>query len=143
MIGNRKTTKTKGQSLVEMALTLPLLLLVVLGFIDLGRAVYYYSALGNAVREGARFAIVQRHLDTTDGTQQDNDTIAKVTNYSVAVPIQASDVTVDRVDETGTPDADGLFVIVTATFQFDPVTPFINPLTLTGESTMMLTPYGR
>jgi len=143
MINSRKNSKTHGQSLVETALTLPLLLLVVLGFIDLGRAVYYYSAIGNAVREGARFAIVQRDLDTTDGSQQDDDTIAQVTGYSVAVPIVASDVTVDRVDENGTLDADGLYVIVRARFDFDPVIPFINPLELTAESTMMLTPYGR
>lgn len=143
MIEPRKINKTRGQSLVEMALTLPVLLLVVLGFIDLGRAVYYYSAIGNAVREGARYATVQRHLDTTDGTQQDIDTIARVTGYSVAVPIQASDVSVDRVDETGALKADGLYVVVTATFDFDPVVPFINPITLTAESTMMLTPYGR
>ena len=142
MMNYRNTTKTRGQSLVEMALTLPVLLLLILGFIDLGRAVYYYSALGNAVREGARFATVQRHLDTTDVTMR-GDIIGKVTGYSVAVPIQAGDVSVDRVDDTGTLNAEGIYVIVAADFQFNPVIPFINPITLSAESTMMLTPYGR
>jgi len=144
----RKPPKTRGQSLVEMALTLPALLLLILGFVDLGRAVYYYAALGNAVREGARFASVQRHLDTTDGTPQDDDTIAKVTGYSVAVPIQSTNVEVDRVkyDETTNTyldDLDGLYVIVTASFTFDPVIPFLNPITLSSESTMLLAPYAR
>jgi len=139
----QKSMKTRGQSLVEMALTLPVLLLLILGFIDLGRAVYYYSALGNAVREGARFASVQRHLDTTDGTQHDNDAIAKVTGYSVAVPIQAANVEVDRVDDAGNLDPSGLFVMVSASFTFDPVIPFINPITLSSESNMLLAPYAR
>jgi Flp pilus assembly protein TadG len=144
----QKANKSRGQSLVEMALTLPVLLLLVLGFIDLGRAVYYYSALSNAVREGARFAIVQKNLDTTDGTQQDDDTIAKVTGYSVAVPILAGDVTVDRmsyddVTKTYFADPTGLYVIVSASFAFDPVVPFINPITLSSESTMLLTPFAR
>ena len=143
MMEYRKTTKTRGQSLVEMALTLPALLLLILGFVDLGRAVYYYAALGNAVREGARFASVQLDLDTMDGTQQDIDTITRVTSYSVAVPIQASDVKVDRVDDLGINDADGIFVMVTASFTFDPVIPFLNPITLSSESNMLLAPYAR
>ncbi len=143
MMEYRKTTKTRGQSLVEMALTLPALLLLILGFVDLGRAVYYYSALGNAVREGARFASVQLDLDTTDGTQQDIDTITRVTSYSVAVPIQATDVQVDRVDDLGNGDPNGIFVMVTASFTFNPVIPFLNPITLSSESNMLLAPYAR
>ncbi len=46
----------RGQGLVEFALVLPLILLVIIVFIELGRIVYFYSALNNAVREGARYA---------------------------------------------------------------------------------------
>jgi len=48
----------KGQSLVEMALLLPVLLLLAVVTFDLGRAVYYYSAVYNAAKEGARFGII-------------------------------------------------------------------------------------
>ena len=54
----RHPLRESGQELVEYALTLPIFLLLVFGIFDLGRGVYYYSALQNAAREGARYAIV-------------------------------------------------------------------------------------
>lgn len=53
----------KGQSLVEFALILPVALMLLIGFFDLGRAVFYYSSLTNAVREWTRHAIVDPELD--------------------------------------------------------------------------------
>ena len=50
------TGREHGQSAVELALTLPMLLLIVLGTLDLGRALFAYVAVTNAAREGARFA---------------------------------------------------------------------------------------
>lgn len=48
----------RGQSLVEFALLIPMVLILLLGFFDLGRALVYYSTLSNAVREGTRKGIV-------------------------------------------------------------------------------------
>lgn len=48
----------KGAALVEMAIALPLLLLVVWGMIDFARAYYTSNSLSTAVREGARYAAV-------------------------------------------------------------------------------------
>lgn len=45
--------------IVEFALIFPVLLIVITGIIDLGRAYYTRNALVSAVREGARFAAVQ------------------------------------------------------------------------------------
>lgn len=47
-----------GQSLVEFALVLPVLLLIITGIFDLGRAVWQENTLAYAAREGTRFAIV-------------------------------------------------------------------------------------
>lgn len=44
-----------GQSLVEIALLMPVLLVLLLGAVDLGRAFYAYVAITNAAREGARY----------------------------------------------------------------------------------------
>lgn len=44
-----------GQSLVELALALPLLLLILIGLADFGRAFYYTSAVASAAREGAAY----------------------------------------------------------------------------------------
>jgi Flp pilus assembly protein TadG len=44
----------RGQSLVEFALSSVVLLLLVGGLVDIGRAIYISEALSNAAREGAR-----------------------------------------------------------------------------------------
>jgi hypothetical protein len=50
----------RGQSLVEFALIFPVVIFMLLGFLDIGRAIFYYSSLSNAVREGTRAGIVNR-----------------------------------------------------------------------------------
>jgi hypothetical protein len=50
---------TRGQSLVEAALSLPILLLLVLGIADLGRFAYYAIAVSNATREAAQLAATE------------------------------------------------------------------------------------
>lgn len=52
--GNKSHT-FRGQSLVEFALLLPLLMLILLGILDLGRITASYVILENAAREGARY----------------------------------------------------------------------------------------
>jgi len=51
--GNRQ----QSQALIEFALISPVLLLLVFGIIDIGRAVFYYDTLNHAAREGARTAV--------------------------------------------------------------------------------------
>ena len=51
----RDDGKRRGQSLVELAISLPLLLLLMLGTIDLGRMFFDYIQLRNAAREGAAY----------------------------------------------------------------------------------------
>ena len=58
----RRRRSGRGQALVEFALVLPLLVLLMLGLFDLGRAVYAFSTVNNAAREGGRLAIVDQTL---------------------------------------------------------------------------------
>jgi len=46
-----------GQSMVEFAVLAPVFFMLLLGTIDLGRAVYIYNSISDAAREGARAAI--------------------------------------------------------------------------------------
>jgi hypothetical protein len=46
---------SNGQSLVEFALVVPLLLLLVLGAVEIGRAAYYAIAVVNAARSGVQY----------------------------------------------------------------------------------------
>lgn len=52
----RTRHRRRGQSLVELALVLPVLLLIVLVAIDFGRAFFGYVVLTNASRIGANYA---------------------------------------------------------------------------------------
>jgi Flp pilus assembly protein TadG len=47
-----------GQSLIEFALMLPIVLLIITGLFDTGRAVWQENTLAYAAREGTRYAIV-------------------------------------------------------------------------------------
>jgi Flp pilus assembly protein TadG len=50
--------RSRGQALVETALVLPVFLALLLGIVDMGRAVWATTSLASAAREAARFAIV-------------------------------------------------------------------------------------
>lgn len=47
-----------GQGLVEFSLVIPIFLVILIGMVDVGRAIWANNALANAAREGARHAIV-------------------------------------------------------------------------------------
>lgn len=53
----------RGQSLVEMAIIMPLLLIMFIGVLEVGWALRGYLVLSNANREAARFAAKQINLD--------------------------------------------------------------------------------
>jgi Flp pilus assembly protein TadG len=54
----RPRTTSRGQALVETALVLPLFLMLLVGVVDMGRAVWATTSLNSAAREATRFAIV-------------------------------------------------------------------------------------
>jgi Flp pilus assembly protein TadG len=53
----RLASDTRGQELVEFAFILPILLMLFMGIVYLGRAISVYQALGKAARDGARAAL--------------------------------------------------------------------------------------
>ncbi len=48
----------RGQATIEFALALPLLVLLLIGLVDVARALNAHVLIANAAREGARYAIV-------------------------------------------------------------------------------------
>lgn len=116
----------RGGSLVEMALTLPVLLLVLFAILDLGRAVYAQNVIANAAREGARFGAI---------APGDSQAIQTQTETAiVGLDMSAVTVAVNQTSNT---------VRVTVTYQFNSITPlvgqFLGPggaVTLQGVSTM-------
>jgi hypothetical protein len=68
----RNTRKNeKGQSLVEFALVVPLLLLLVIGIFEFGRAWMTKNIVTGAAREAVRIYAVQNNLTASD-TRADN-----------------------------------------------------------------------
>jgi hypothetical protein len=118
--------KERGQDLAEYALILPIFLLVVMSIFDMGRAVYYYSALQNSVREGARYGII--YPDDITGIE---DVVRQK-----AVGLDMSDLSIFTSYPTEKT------IQVRATFRFQLVTPIIgalfgsNELTFSGQATM-------
>ena len=140
--------QTSCQSLLEFALVLPLILLLFLLFIDLGRIVYFHSALYNAVREGARYAIVTQF---SSSTQRETDIRQKVIGYSVALPVTPGDISIwcDRDPMATAENPCEEFVTVSAQVNIEPMTVFLawilgsgNTYNIKAESTMQMTPFG-
>jgi Flp pilus assembly protein TadG len=52
----RAATPSDGVALVEFALVMPVLILLLVGILDTGRAINAYVTISNASREGARYA---------------------------------------------------------------------------------------
>lgn len=53
-----KYDNEEGQSMVEMALIMPVLLLLILGIFEFGQILGSYMVINNLAREGARFGVI-------------------------------------------------------------------------------------
>ncbi|MGI8497268.1 MAG: TadE/TadG family type IV pilus assembly protein [Gemmatimonadaceae bacterium] len=82
-VRGRLWTDDCGAAAVEFALVLPLLLLVLWGIVDIGRAFYTLNNLASAVREGARKAAVL----STDPTTASNTATIRSAVTSAFSPI--------------------------------------------------------
>jgi Flp pilus assembly protein TadG len=96
-----------GQATLELALVLPLLLIVVTGCIQLGLVLHSYMNLTDAVRTGGRTAAISR-------TAVDPTAAAEAALRKAAGGLRAADVAV-QVTSTWQPGAD---VTVTATYPY-------------------------
>ena len=72
----------RSQALIEFALVSPVLLLLLFGIIDIGRAVFYYDTLNHAAREGARAAVKASNALPTNA-----DVLNVVNTHMLGVPV--------------------------------------------------------
>lgn len=63
---HRRRWSASGQGLTEFAIVIPVFMLLLVGLIDGMRAIFYYSQIQEAAREGARWASVQVARGVTD-----------------------------------------------------------------------------
>ena len=74
----------RSQALIEFALVSPVLLLLLFGIIDIGRAIFYYDTINHAAREGARTAVRASNQLPTYA-----DVLSTVDSQMLGVPVSA------------------------------------------------------
>jgi Flp pilus assembly protein TadG len=105
---------------------------------DFGRAVYYYNAIHNAAREGARYGVI--HPNTSDY----DEIKARAIEYAIGLGLTDADVNVQAGPDEYVGNFNNPTIKVTVSYDFTPVTPFVadlmpcgcNYLTLTSAATM-------
>ncbi len=83
----RWLSSERGQSMVEFALVLPMVLVMLCAIVDMGRAYSAWVTITNAAREGARVGItgassgtITSRVQTTSGSYNDANLSVVVTN---------------------------------------------------------------
>ena len=117
----RRLRSVRGQSLVELSMTLPILLILVFGIIDFGMGMRSYISLANSVREGARFASVGNPA----GEPSDCDGFTNDTVYG-RICVTTGGLNVDLLEPSVTyPEGigPGNSVIVSADYDYNFITP--------------------
>lgn len=110
--------RLRGQSLVEFALALPLLVLLVAITADVGRAFTAYIELGNMAREGARYGAISP-ATAVDSAGIRNAAIGEGTTiFGMTPTIQSTTGTETRNSQTY------MYVTVTALLDFEPFVQF-------------------
>lgn len=124
-INQNKPCRERGQSFVELAMSLVILLFLVGGVVDLGRAFFTFMALRDAVQEGALYGSINPAL-----TQEIKN---HVLDSSDMIPdlISNDDITVTVIGTACT----GNGIRVSATYSDFPITmPFMG--TVLGSQTI-------
>lgn len=111
-----------GQALAEVAIALPLLLLMLIGIWEFARAYQVQQVIVNAAREGAREVVLPNDSGTGDGTATRATTV--VENYLAGGNVPCSDcvsITPDEPHGTG----DAVTVQVSVPYSFNLIGPVI------------------
>ncbi|RMD81394.1 MAG: hypothetical protein D6815_11910 [Candidatus Dadabacteria bacterium] len=127
--------RQRGTSLVEFALLIPVFMMIVVGIVDLGRAVWAKSSLGYLAGETARYAAMHSARSNDPATAGD---ISKYVEQR-AVGLNPKHL---KVATTWAPNnAPGGVVRINLTYDFRFITPLIptDQLTLTANARRVIT----
>lgn len=130
----------EGSALVEFALTLPVLITLFFGLIDVSLAFYTHQLLSESAREGTRYAMVHGSTCTNGAGNSCTVSAANVNSYvsGLAWPnFGGGTMTVNTTFPDGN-ESQGSRVQVTTTYAFPFRVPFIPVSTLTMSSTSVM-----
>lgn len=117
----------RGQSLVELAIMLPLLVTLLLGAVDFARVFYTQVAISNAARVGAEYAI--------DSRRDDAEIVEKVIEEAGSlVALTTDDVQVSRAASSW--DASETDATINIQYRFTPIAPFTSRFWGGGDLTL-------
>jgi Flp pilus assembly protein TadG len=134
----------EGQSLVEFALTLPILLGFIFGLFQVCMAFYSSQYISELAREGTRFAIFHGPNCTTSAGASCTATATQVGAYVTGLKwpnLGGGTVSVDTAVGDMYPSGEviGKPVVVTVTYIFPYKIPFVSSQTLTLKSSSQMT----
>ena len=127
---NRKLHNKKGQSIVELALILPILLMLLFGILEFGRVYGAYMMIHHSARDGVRVSAV-------GGTNTEVQTAVQGSTTA----LEQDDLTIS-ITKTGT-GSRGDIVTVTVGYDITLIAPLIgivvdNPLHLESSMSMRI-----
>ena len=113
----------KGQSLLEFALIVPILLVILAGVLDLGRLYYAYVSVTDAAAEGASYAAIHpqanARAEVLQRAQEASGALVQIDPTMVQIDCPAI--------------AAGAPITVTVSYSFTVATPLLNVIVPTGE----------
>jgi Flp pilus assembly protein TadG len=124
---SRRARSQRGQSLVEAAIGMSILLALIVGTVDFGRAVYQYNGVAEAAREIARATSVH---PGSEGLGDSAEALSVLATQQALVPALVVD-SFECMDIAGAPVAGachpGNWVRVTVTSTYSPALPLLMP----------------
>ncbi len=124
--------RLRGQALIEFALVLPILMVIMLATVDVGRAIFAYNTVSEAARTAARVAIVDQSLTSIQDAVITDPRITWLGLTAANVPNPTYGCT--------SPYTLGCIVTTKVTYQFQPITPLvtavIGPITMSSTSAL-------
>lgn len=128
---------SRGQAVAELAILLPLLVLILLGCLDLGRVFSVWLTLSNATREGARLAA---------SSPADSTKIEERTRVDIAEQgLPAEQVAIQVEPSNAAQRVGGQPVTVTASYSMHLATTYLfgaKPVVIAARTSMVILPGG-
>lgn len=131
----RQLKSSRGTSLLETALVLPLLLLITFSIIEFGGMFYAYLALENGVSEATRFGITG---NSTGALTRDDSIKAAMRDATPTLTIDDNAFTLSHLPPGGSTwlpggGAAGDIEKVTVDYNWDVMTPLLRPFFTNGQ----------
>jgi len=131
----RRLRTSRGTSLLETALVLPLLLLITFSIIEFGAMFYAYLALENGVSQATRYGITG---NVQAGQTRDASIVAAMRDATPTLTIDDAAMSLSHLPQGGAnwlpgPGGPGEIEKLTVDYNYDIMTPLLRPFFTNGQ----------